>query len=416
MSSLFKRFVKNLPTFLTAFLLAITIWIMAVNSNDPVDKQTFPQGIPVEVIGQDEELVITNEVPSQVTVSLSAPVSMWETLIDSPELVHAYIDLNGLQEGTHELEVHVEVDARPVKVETIAPSEIEVILEPLYSKYYEIQLVQPSQPAVGYEAGDPEMDETHATVSGPASRMEKVTEVRAILDVSQANQDIDRDITLAAYDNNGVIVEGVTIEPAQVHVSMPITQRGGYRNVTVKAIVTGQVASGYRLTNITVSPLTVTVYSANPGVVNDLPGYVETQPLNITGADEDITESLPLNLPAGVSVVGESTIKIAVTVSAIQGSITINNSTIELIGLNPEYVVTISPETVDVILSGPLPTLDELNASDVRVILDLSELTPGTYQLNPRVELDIPELLVESILPETIEVVIGIPPTATPGN
>ena len=416
MSSLFKRMLKNLPTFLTAFLLAITIWIMAVNSNDPVDKQTFPQGIPVEVIGQDEELVITNEVPSQVTVSLSAPVSMWETLIDSPELVHAYIDLNGLQEGTHELEVHVEVDARPVKVETIAPSEIEVVLEPLYSKYYEIQLVQPSQPAVGYEAGDPEMDETHATVSGPASRMEKVTEVRAILDVSQANQDIDRDITLAAYDNNGVIVEGVTIEPAQVHVSMPITQRGGYRNVTVKAIVTGQVASGYRLTNITVSPLTVTVYSANPGVVNDLPGYVETQPLNITGADEDITESLPLNLPAGVSVVGESTIKIAVTVSAIQGSITINNSTIELIGLNPEYVVTISPETVDVILSGPLPTLDELNASDVRVILDLSELTPGTYQLNPRVELDIPELLVESILPETIEVVIGIPPTATPGN
>lgn len=416
MSSLFKRLLKNLPTFLTAFLLAITIWIMAVNSNDPVDKQTFPQGIPVEVIGQDEELVITNEVPSQVTVSLSAPVSMWETLIDSPELVHAYIDLNGLQEGTHELEVHVEVDARPVKVETIAPSEIEVVLEPLYSKYYEIQLVQPSQPAVGYEAGDPDMDETHATVSGPASRMEKVTEVRAILDVSQANQDIDRDITLAAYDNNGVIVEGVTIEPAQVHVSMPITQRGGYRNVTVKAIVTGQVASGYRLTNITVSPLTVTVYSANPGVVNDLPGYVETQPLNITGADEDITESLPLNLPAGVSVVGESTIKIAVTVSAIQGSITINNSTIELIGLNPEYVVTISPETVDVILSGPLPTLDELNASDVRVILDLSELTPGTYQLNPRVELDIPELLVESILPETIEVVISIPPTATPGN
>lgn len=416
MSSLFKRLLKNLPTFLTAFLLAITIWIMAVNSNDPVDKQTFPQGIPVEVIGQDEELVITNEVPSQVTVSLSAPVSMWETLIDSPELVHAYIDLNGLQEGTHELEVHVEVDARPVKVETIAPSEIEVVLEPLYSKYYEIQLVQPSQPAVGYEAGDPDMDETHATVSGPASRMEKVTEVRAILDVSQANQDIDRDITLAAYDDNGVIVEGVVIEPAQVHVSMPITQRGGYRNVTVKAIVTGQVASGYRLTNITVSPLTVTVYSANPGVVNDLPGYVETQPLNITGADEDITESLPLNLPAGVSVVGESTIKISVTVSAIQGSITINNSTIELIGLNPEYIVTISPETVDVILSGPLPTLDELNASDVRVILDLSELTPGTYQLKPRVELDIPELLVESILPETIEVVISIPPTATPGN
>ncbi|HAF62568.1 MAG TPA: hypothetical protein DCK95_09630 [Anaerolineaceae bacterium] len=416
MTSIFKRLVKNLPTFLTALLLAITIWIMAVNSNDPGDKRTFPQGIPVEVIGQNEDLVITNEMPSQVTVSLSSPVSMWETLTDSPELIRAYIDLGGLQEGSHELKVQVEVDARPVKVETIAPSEIQVTLEPLYSKYFEIQLIQPSQPAVGYELGNPEMNQTHATVSGPASRMADVVEVRAILDVSQANQDIDRDITLAAYDTNGVVVEGVTIEPAQVHVSMPITQRGGYRTVIVKAVLTGQVASGYRLTNYSVSPLTVTVYSADQQIVNDLPGYVETQPLNITGADKDITESLPLNLPAGVSVVGESTIKIALTVSAIQGSITINNSTIELVGLNPEYMVTISPETVDVILSGPLPTLDDLNVGDVRVILDLSELAPGTYQLNPRVELDIPDLLVESILPETVEVVISIPPTATPGN
>lgn len=416
MKRLLKKFAENLPTFLTALALAITIWILAVNSSDPVDKRTFPQAIPVEVVGQDPELVITNDVPSQVTISLSAPTSLWETLLDSPELISAYIDLEGYQEGAHQLEVQVEVNAKPVKVETVAPASMDVSIEPLYAESFEIQLVQPSQPAVGYEAGEPVMSDAFATVSGPASLMAEVTDVRAILDVSQANQDIDRDINLAAYDSNGVIVEGVSIDPEDVNVTMPITQRGGYRNVTVKAIVTGQVASGYRLTNISVSPLTVTVYSSNPEVVNELPGVVETQPLNINGADEDITESLPLNLPAGVSVVGESTINISVTVSPIQGSITINNSTIELVGLNPEYVVTISPEEVDVILSGPLPLLDDLNASDVRVILDITDFLPGTYQINPRVEVDVPQILVESILPETVEVIISIPPTVTPGS
>ncbi len=416
MKRLLKKFADNLPTFLTALALAITIWILAVNSSDPVDKRTFPQAIPVEVVGQDPELVITNDIPSQVTISLSAPTSLWETLLDSPELISAYIDLEGYQEGAHQLEVQVEVNAKPVKVETVAPAAMDVAMEPLYAESFEIQLVQPSQPAVGYEAGEPVMSDAFATVSGPASRMAEVTDVRAILDVSQANQDIDRDITLAAYDSNGVIVEGVSIDPEDVNVTMPITQRGGYRNVTVKAIVTGQVASGYRLTNISVSPLTVTVYSSNPEVVNELPGVVETQPLNINGADEDIAESLPLNLPAGVSVVGESTINISVTVSPIQGSITINNSTIELVGLNPEYVVTISPEEVDVILSGPLPLLDDLNASDVRVILDITDFLPGTYQINPRVEVDVPQILVESILPETVEVIISIPPTVTPGS
>jgi len=416
MTQLLKKIARELPTFLTAFVLAVTIWIMAVNSTDPVDKRTYPQGIPIEIVGKDPELVITNDIPSQVTVSLSAPTSLWETLIDNPELIHASIDLRDLAEGTYDLDVDVEISARPVKVETIGPSSIEVVMEPLYSKYLPITLVQPSQPAVGYEAGEATMSSEFATVSGPSSLMAEVAEVRAILDVSQANQDIDRNITLAAYDENGVVVENVSIDPQQVHVTMPITQRGGYRNVTVKAIVTGQVASGYRLTNITVSPLTVTVYSADPQIVNDLPGYVETQPLNINGAGKDISESLPLNLPAGVSVVGESTIKISVTVSAIQGSITINNQTIELVGLNPEYSILISPEIVDVILSGPLPLLDDLKASDVRVILDLTDLVPGTYQLNPRVEVDIPEILVESILPESIEVTISIPPTATPGN
>lgn len=416
MRQLLKKLTRDLPTFLTAFILAITIWIMAVNATDPVDRRTYPQKVPVEIVGKDPELVLTNEIPAQVTVSLSAPTSLWGTLIDNPELIHASIDLSKLAEGTYNIDVEVKISARPVKVEAVGPSSIEVVMEPLYSKYLPINLVQPSQPAVGYEAGEATMSSEFATVSGPSSLVANVTEVRAILDVSQANQDIDRNITLAAYDENGVIVEKVSIDPEQVHVAMPISQRGGYRNVTVKAIVTGQVASGYRLTNITVSPLTVTVYSADSQIVNNLPGYVETQPLNINGAGKDISESLPLNLPAGVSVVGESTIKISVTVSAIQGSITLNNQTIELVGLNPEYSISISPEIVDVILSGPLPLLDDLKASDVRVILDLTDLAPGTYQLNPRVEVDIPEILVESILPESIEVSISVPPTATPGN
>ncbi|MGV8026652.1 MAG: YbbR-like domain-containing protein [Anaerolineaceae bacterium] len=416
MTQLFKKFTKNLPTFLTALALAITIWIMAVNATDPVDKRTYPVGIPLEIVGLDSDLVITNEVPAEVIVSLSAPKSLWQTLIDSPELIHADIDLTSLKEGTYDVSVNVKVDAKPVKVETIGPANQQVIVEPLYSKYLPIQLVQPSQPAIGYEAGEPVLSYSYATVSGPSSLISKITEIRAIVDVSQANQNIDLNIPLAAYDENGITVENVTIDPAQIHVNLPITQRGGYRNVTVKAIVTGQIASGYRLTNISVSPLTVTVYSADPTIVNSLQGYVETQPLNINGANGDRMESLPLNLPTGVSVVGESTIKISVTISPIQGSITLNNSTIELIGLNPEYSVVISPEIVDVILSGPLPILDDLNASDVRVILDLTDLQPGTYQLNPRVEIDKVDLLVESILPETIEVIISIPPTATPGN
>jgi YbbR domain-containing protein len=73
---------------------------------------------------------------------------------------------------------------------------------------------------------------------------------------------------------------------------------------------------------------------------------------------------------------------------------------------------------VDVIVSGPLPLLDTLTRQDIRVTVDLSGLGIGTHQIVPRVEILISNVVVESILPNTIEVVIspsGVPTiTVTP--
>jgi YbbR domain-containing protein len=44
---------------------------------------------------------------------------------------------------------------------------------------------------------------------------------------------------------------------------------------------------------------------------------------------------------------------------------------------------------VDAIFSGPLPTLDKLKPSDVQVVIDLSNYTEGTYQIEPKVEVDL---------------------------
>ena len=416
MIELLKRFAKNLPTLATAFILAIAVWIMAVTATDPVEKRTYPYEIPLDVVGLDANVIVTSNVPDQASVKLSAPASLWKILVSDPNLITATLDLTNLKEGTHKVDINIQVNAKPVKVESYVPNSLDVTIEPLYSKTFPINLIQPSKPAVGYEAGKAAFNHTQATVSGPASLIKQITEIRAILDISQASEDIDRILPLNAYDENGLIVNGVIIAPDTINVKMKITQRGGYRNMSVKVITSGQIASGYRLTNISVNPLTVTVFATDPQLINELPGYIETQPLNLNGANEDIEVSLPLKLPSGISIVGEFTVKVSVTISPIEGSITIANSTINVISLSPELSVTLSPETVDVILSGPMPILDTLKASDIYVILDLTNYEVGTYQVEPQVEFDIPELLVESILPSAIEVTISTPTTPTPNS
>jgi YbbR domain-containing protein len=148
------------------------------------------------------------------------------------------------------------------------------------------------------------------------------------------------------------------------------------------------------------------VFSTDSELVNNLPGFVESQPVNLSGANDDLEVSVPLNLPSGVIVVGESTVRVSVSISPIEGSITLTNLTIELVGNRPEYLYTISPQQVDVILSGPLPSLDTLRSGDVRVVLDMTEYLPGVYQIDPQVQIEVPGILVESLLPSVIEVEI----------
>ncbi len=400
----FKNLARNLPTLITAFMLALTVWALAVTNTDPVVKRTYGQPVTIEVVGLDPSLVVTNEIPQTISLVLSAPTSTWNGDLSATNAVRAIVDLSGKGEGTYKIPVKLQIDARPVKIESYTPDVVDVRLEKLFSKSFDINLEYPSAPAIGYDAGAPQMDAQTATVSGPASLVDRVSEVRATLDISQATQNINRDIPLVALDSNGLRVSGVTVSPNTVNVKVDITQRGGYRNVTVKVVTSGQIASGYRLTNISANPLVVTVYSTDPDLVNNLPGFVETNAVNLSGADTDQTVSVPLNLPSGVIVVGESTVRVSVSISPIEGSITLNNLPLELVGNRPEYNYSISPDQADVILSGPLPDLDKLKTGDVRVVLDVTEYLPGAYQVKPQVQIETQGILVESILPAVIEV------------
>ena len=343
------------------------------------------------------------------------PVSTWGSELTSSNAVRAIADLSGLSAGNHSVPVNLQIDAQPVKLESYSPDVIEIVIEEIYSESFKIDLIQPSSPAIGYEVGNPTLGKETATVNGPASLVNQVIGIQAVLDISQAKENIDTSLELKAVDENGLTVSGILISPEEVNVRMDITQRGGYRNVSVKVVTTGQIESGYRLTNISSNPLVITVFSTDSELVNDLPGFIETQPLNLSDASEDMVISLPLDLPSGITIVGESTIKVSVSISPIQGSVTLTNLPVEIIGLDPELSAVLSPDRVDIILSGPLPSLDELIPGNVRIFIDLNDFEEGTYQLDPSIEINIQSVLVQSLLPATIEVAIS-PLTADPNQ
>ena len=86
---------------------------------------------------------------------------------------------------------------------------------------------------------------------------------------------------------------------------------------------------------------------------------METQPIDLTGKDDDFETLVELNLPAGISVVGDPKVLVQVSIAAIESSLAISLP-VEVIGLAPGLEASVAPATVDVILSGPVPVLNTL--------------------------------------------------------
>jgi YbbR domain-containing protein len=249
-------------------------------------------------------------------------------------------------------------------------------------------------------------------VSGSVSQVAQVAEVHAAMDSSGADSNVSQIIPVRAYDESGNQITSVTITPGSVRIDQPVTLLGGYRNVVVKVVTQGQVADGYWLTNVSVTPPNVTVFSANPEQVIALPGYVETNPLDLTGLSDDVDIRATLNLPEGVSLAGEASVLVRLSIASLEGSLPISLP-VEIIGLSPEYQATVSPEAVELLLIGPMPILNNLNPAGLRISVNVTGLEPGVYQIEPVVDLLPNQVQVASLLPAQVEVTIGPAPTAT---
>jgi YbbR domain-containing protein len=401
---------KNLGTLLIAFVLAVIVWVSAVVASDPNEEHILARSVPIEIIGQDPGLQIMDELPQNVTLVLRAPTSVWTQLNNDQSSVRAWVDLSNLGPGEHIVPVQVQITPRLVRLIRQDPASLPINLDPIISQVFPVNLIVQGEPPVGYQAQTPVLEPSEVTVTGPESLVSLVNEARVRVDITNKTQTIITDETPLLLDVEGKIVSGLTVTPEKVTITQPITLLGGYRYVIIRPVSVGQVASGYRLTNIFVSPVGKIVFSSDPELVNNLPGYVETQPIDLTGKEDDFETLVELNLPAGISVVGDPKVLVQVSIAAIESSLAISLP-VEVIGLAPGLEAIVAPTTIDVILTGPVPVLNTLGPADVRVVVDLSGYDEGTYQVIPVVNI-LPEQVEKvSMLPATVEVTITVAST-----
>ena len=395
---------------LLAIALAVLVWIVAEQQANPNTERTLTNAIPVTLKNLPAGMMTYEPSARTVRVTLSAPESVWGVL--TPDRVTAFLDLSGQLSGTLDLPVQVTIDNRTARVTKIDPARVSLKMEPLAEAQYPVTVNVSGEPALGFAASPLETTPTTITVRGPISFVRQTAAASGELSIQDARATISRTVNLSARDRNGQSVPYVTLVPSATQAVVQLQPLGGFRDLAVKIDLRGTVAPGYLTTNVTVEPQIVTVFGSS-AALDAVPGFISTEVVSVTDATDDISNRVRLVLPPGVSFLGDPTVQVDVKIKPIESSVTLM-SPLNPQGLSPELSARFSPETIDVILSGPIARLTPLQSSGVQSYVNLFGLIEGTYQITPTVV--VPSgVQVVSVLPSTIQVTIGpyVTPTIT---
>jgi len=404
-----RALAANASSALLALFLASVVWVVATYETAPPVTDTFPTPIPIRILNLGEGLVLRGSTGTETELRIRALGDTWERLRSNS--FEATVDLEGLESGQHVVPVRVETLEEGIDLLGVDPSHITVDLEELVERSVRVTVRVLDEKSIprGYMSRLPIATPEQIIIRGPKTVASQVVEAVIELSLKNARDTVTKQEAPTLLDAAGNRVEGLSVSPVTVRAMVPIERLVGYRDVTVRAISQGVPTPGYWISNISVKPALVTVYGKQ-SIVDELPGYLDTYPIDVEGAEQDIIKSVPLDLPEGVLVLGEGSgsegILVQISIQPLLGGQTIHRE-VQLQGLRLGLKATPSPLSVDVILSGPLPALQQLEPDDVQVVLSLLTLGRGTHKVTPRVIL--PEgsgLEVKSIVPDTVEVTI----------
>ena len=405
---------KNLGSLVLAFILALAVWIVAVTNADPTETRELGP-IPIDYTGLRQGLLVVGEAPPIAgTVTVRAPFSVWEQF--SSQNVALAVHLEGLEEGTHELPVETIVDVQPAQISQWNPETISLTLERAATASLGIDVVPVGEPQLGYRTTSIAALPEKAVILGPLSQVDQVVSIVATVNVLERREEFEVEVPLTAVDGGGNVVDSVELEPSTTLVNVTIEPRERFRLVSVVPNLEGEeqlADAGYRLTDVSVTPEVITVFSSDPTALQGLPGFVVTSPLDLSGATNDLERRLSLDLPDGVSPVEDQGVLVKVSISPVEGTITVSRL-VEFRGLTDGLFAKLSPEAVEIILNGPLPTLNSLQLEDVRVIVDLLDLEVGVHLVSPLILIAPTDVEHDPVFPSTIEITISAEPPPTP--
>jgi YbbR domain-containing protein len=293
-----RRLLRNWQLKVLALFIAATTWTVVAYAGNPPSAEPF-RGISIDHGQPPAGLVLVKE-PAPVTITVRGLQSSLSNF--RKENIHVSVDLSAGHKGINLLPLKVRVDSpdRSVILGAVDPVNAAVVLDGLGQVQKPVDVRTVGAPNTCCVLGAKAVTPTTVTLTGPEQQLlTAVAFVTIDMTGRGASADEPRPIQLVGPD--GKSLTQVTASPQQVNVSVMVTSVKQGKPAAINPITTGQLAAGYYIADIQISPNVLQV-EASPDVLSNIQ-LIDTEPISIAGATNDVVAFVSLRPPSGVVVV-----------------------------------------------------------------------------------------------------------------
>ncbi|HEY8449522.1 MAG TPA: CdaR family protein [Bacillota bacterium] len=299
---------KNSTARVLSVVLAVVLWFYVVSEQNPTVAKTFR--IPLEVRSLDPMLAVVSIDPEAVSVVVEGPGQVVNAL--TPEDFTATINLADAAPGPVVATVHVTAPNATQLVE-VEPSQVISLVEPVVEARVPVELAVTGRVAPDFRAEEPEIIPPEVVVRGGSSLVARVERVVTNIDVGGARSTVQQQLALYAIDASGRQVPDVQIVPRHVTVTVPVRPLPPLALLPIQVRLEGQPANGYEVAAPAVSRPGYAVVRAESAVLAEIT-HVTTKPVDIRGARAPVEQSVELELPDGIELVGPERVHVYVPI------------------------------------------------------------------------------------------------------
>ena len=317
-----------------AVVISVLLWAGLVSQDESVTREKVFQNVNVNLTGSDAMrnngyIVVSNldEILNNVSIVAAVPQLQYDNAEASAYNVR--LDLSKIN-GTGEQEVKLQSTTSSLygKVTSISPSSVNVMVE----EYN----VRPRIPvSVSVEGGIPEgwymstptVDLSLVAVSGPSSLVKRISRAKAFINTDEMEWTEGTIITNSAiklYTPEGEEISspllGISSSSLSIDSVLIETTILPTRTFDVRSLLqlTGDVAEGYEVTDIKVSPETITV-AAKQEVLEQLSDLPMDRTINLKDLNETSVFQLKVQKPSEDAVIiPNDTVTVTVEISTVE--------------------------------------------------------------------------------------------------